>query len=139
MNIADIMTTDLFTLGMDSTVADIKLAFDTRGFHHVPILRDGTVVGIVSDRDVLRQISPLAYTDWANEQALKTLEKKAHQIMSRQLKTVRPDTGIKAAATAMLAGGVSCLLVTSEAGDLLGIVTSKDLLGYFIQQRESGV
>ena len=49
-------------------------------------------------------------------------------VMTRSVLTVTPDSTVEAAATLMLARGISGLFVVNAAGDLVGVVTEGDLL-----------
>jgi acetoin utilization protein AcuB len=85
-------------------------------------------VGIVSDRNVLKDISPYADTVGADNQALNTLVKKAHQIMTRKVITVSPEYTLEEAATTMLENEFSCLPVLERSGAIVGMVTKTDIL-----------
>ena len=89
-------------------------------------------MGVISDRDVLKEISPHVNTLSEDSRALKTLKKKAHQIMSRKPITVEPDTLVEDAASIMLQKNISCLPVVSPAGNIEGILSWKDILNHFI-------
>ena len=95
---------------------------------HIPIVDDNRLVGIVSDRDVLKELSPNADTDGADIHALNTLRKKAHQIMTRKVITISPEDTIEEAAAAMLEKKFNCLPVLERSGAVVGIITKTDLL-----------
>lgn len=52
--VADLMTTEVTTCGPDATVDDLMAAMTAQRMRHVPILRDGTLAGIVSIGDVVK-------------------------------------------------------------------------------------
>ena len=58
MKVAEIMTTSLVTVSLDDTLEKIKGIFDQIGFHHVLALGGSKLYGVISDRDVLRHLSP---------------------------------------------------------------------------------
>ena len=62
MTVSDIMTSEVITAGMDDTVEEIAKIFEQKHIHHIPILEGTRIVGVVSDRDVLKAISPFANT-----------------------------------------------------------------------------
>ena len=82
-------------------------------FKHLPVLEDGNLVGIVSQRDVLRYrgslLSPVVGA------------------MSRPVEWIAPDSTVGEAAATMVNGGFGCLPVVVD-GNLVGIVTTTDLL-----------
>ncbi len=128
MTVADIMTTEVITASMDDTLGGIRKVFQLNNFHHMPIIEDNRLVGIVSDRDVLKGLSPTADLAIADNRALKTLKKKAHQIMTRNVTTISPDDTVEEAAAVFLEMKFSCLPVLERSGNLVGIVTKTDLL-----------
>jgi len=65
----------------------------------------------------------------ANNHAINTLQRKAHQIMTREVVTISPDKDVNEAAVIMLENKFSCLPVVDEEADSIeGIVTKTDLL-----------
>ncbi len=82
----------------------------------------GRLLGLVSDRDVLRCFGPGRYPDQEVLGGISVAE-----IMSgHDLIVVRPDTLLLAAATEMLVHGISCLPVMAEE-KVVGILTSTDI------------
>ena len=134
MIVADMMTTEIITAGMDDTLGGIRKVFELNDCHHIPIIEDDRLVGIVSDRDVLKGLSPTADLAIADNRALKTLRKKAHQIMTRNVTTISPEDTIEEAATVFLKLKFSCLPVLERSGHLVGIITKTDLLASLLDK-----
>lgn len=128
MTIVEIMATEVTTAGMDDTLGEIRKVFELNHFHHIPIVDDNELVGIVSDRDVLRNLSPHVDSTWANNHDMLTLKKKAHQIMTREVITISPEDTIEAGAATMLENKFNCLPVLEQSGAIVGIVTKTDIL-----------
>lgn len=128
MIVSDIMTTEVITAGMDDTLGGIRKVLELHNCHHIPIVEDNELVGIVSDRDVLKGLSPTADLPIADNRALKTLKKKAHQIMTRHVITIGAQDSVEKAAAIFLEMNFSCLPVLGQSGDLVGIITKTDLL-----------
>ena len=128
MSVAEIMTTKVITASMDDSLGKVKELFEKNHFHHIPIVEDGMMVGIVSDRDVLKNLSPYIDSTWANNRDVNTLKKKTHQIMTRQVITVTPEDTIEEAADTMLEQKFNCLPVLDRSGAIVGIITKTDLL-----------
>ncbi len=128
MIVNEIMTTRVITIEMDDTLGQIQKIFEKHKFHHLLIVEDGELIGIISDRDVLKEISPHVNTISEDSRARQTLNKKAHQIMSRKPITVEPDTLVDDAASIMLKKNISCLPVVSPSGNIDGILSWKDIL-----------
>ena len=134
MNLNQIMTAKVITIGMDDTLGQIQNLFKKYKFHHVLVLDDEELIGVISDRDVLKEISPYVNTLSEDFRARKTLTKKAHQIMTRNPITVEPDVPVENAASIMLNKNISCLPVVSSSGDIEGILSWKDILTFYIQR-----
>jgi acetoin utilization protein AcuB len=78
MNVNEIMTAKVITIGMDDTLGQIQKIFEKHKFHHVLVLEDQELIGVISDRDVFKEISPHVNTLSEDSRARKTLTKKAH-------------------------------------------------------------
>ena len=127
MLIKEIMTTRVATVSMDDRLSVIKEIFEQAHFRHLLVVEDEVLVGVISDRDLLRAISPYLDTDAEMNRDTETLNRRAHQIMSRHPITISPGLSLQDAAAIMLQQHVSCLPVL-ENGALVGIVSWKDLL-----------
>ncbi|MNO53527.1 inosine 5'-monophosphate dehydrogenase [compost metagenome] len=127
MLIKEIMTTRVATVSMDDRLGVIKAIFEQAHFRHLLVLEDDVLVGVISDRDLLRALSPYLDTDAEMNRDTETLNRRAHQIMSREPITISPERSLQEAASIMLEQHVSCLPVL-ENGALVGIVSWKDLL-----------
>ncbi|MFQ1803046.1 CBS domain-containing protein [Aeromonas veronii] len=127
MHIRDIMTTRVATVSMDDRLSVIKDIFEQAHFRHLLVLEEGELVGVISDRDLFRAISPYLDSEAEMSRDTETLTKRAHQIMSRQLITIASHLTVRDGVKLMLEKGVSCLPVL-ENGALVGIISWKDFL-----------
>jgi acetoin utilization protein AcuB len=134
MIVNKIMTIEVITIGMDDTLEQIQNLFEKHKFHHLLITEDEELIGIISDRDVLKEISPYLNTLSEDTRSRETLKKKAHQIMTRQPITVEPDTFVDDAANIMLKKNISCLPVVSPSGNIQGILSWRDILKFYIER-----
>lgn len=131
--VADWMTTHPTAVDMDTQLGAIHQLMTEHGFHHVLVTDAGCVVGIISDRDVLRSLSPRALKErLATASDIATLNKRAHQIMSRTLISVQPSSSMPEAAALMLEHHINCLPVI-EAGTCQGVLTAADLLRWCVE------
>jgi len=136
--VRDIMTRGVITMGMDRTVAEAKDLFDKHGLHHLVVLERGQVAGIVSDRDVLRWVSPFVGKMMERPQDVRRLEHPVHQIMSRDVVTIPPEASLEMAASRLVRHRVGCLPVTRgprDARRLVGIVTWRDLVRWMAERQ----
>lgn len=129
-----IMTSRLVTIEMDDSLRVIQDVFRQVKFHHLVVADEGKLVGMLSERDFLKAISPFVNTLSETERDQATMEKRVHQIMSLHPHTVLKSCPIEKAAKMMLERGVSCLPVTNSDGMVEGILTWKDLIKVFFRQ-----
>lgn len=127
-SIRDIMTSRVVTIEMDDSLEVIREIFKKVRFHHLLVVDNEKLVGVISDRDVLKAISPYVGTMSETDRDRATLNKRAHQIMSHHPVTVRHSCSLQEAAQLMLIRGVSCLPVTTVDGVIQGVVTWKDMV-----------
>ncbi|MEZ4273662.1 MAG: CBS domain-containing protein [Nitrospirales bacterium] len=122
------MTIRVVTIEMDDSLEVVRDIFKKVRFHHLLVVDNEKLVGIISDRDMLKAVSPFVGTMSETTRDQATLNKRAHQIMSHHPVTVRSSCSLQEAAQLMLARGISCLPVTTADGEVLGMVTWKDVL-----------
>ncbi|QXC35641.1 MULTISPECIES: CBS domain-containing protein [Aeromonas] len=127
LHIRDIMTTRVATVSMDDRLGVIKDIFEQAHFRHLLVLEEEELVGVISDRDLFRAISPYLDSEAEMSRDTETLNRRAHQIMSRQLVTIAPNLPLRDGIKLMLEKNVSCLPVL-ENGALVGIISWKDFL-----------
>ena len=126
--VEDSMTREVVTLSPEATAKEALALCRERRIRHLPVVEDGKLVGIVSDRD-LRSATP-AFGDPARAAALE--EVRVSSVMARDVLTARPEDPIEAAANRMREARVGCLPVV-EGEDLVGIVTASDVMGALVQ------
>ena len=135
MNVESIMTRKVITVELDDTLETIREIFDNVKFHHLLVVGNQGLLGVISDRDLLRGLSPFVGMLDQHPPDLAVLNKKAHQIMSREPVAVDKETSIEAAVNLLLSENVSCLPVTSPEGDVEGILTWKDIFKAYLSNK----
>jgi len=126
--VEQIMTTHVVTVDMDVTLKDIREIFEHASFHHILVTENKKLVGIISDRDLLKTISPYANTPSERTRDAATLKKRAHQIMTRRPITIAVDGSILEAIRSFVDQKISCLPVLNHDGSVAGILTWRDVL-----------
>ena len=131
----DWMTRKLVTLSPEASVAEALTLCRERRIRHIPILEEGRLIGIVSDRD-LRDASP-ALGDAQRASALQEI--RVGDVMTREVSTADPQDSIENLAQEMYELKIGSLPVVAEGPmvdeglavaeeELLGIVTSSDVM-----------
>jgi len=126
LTVRDMMTTAVITMRANETVrcadVDMKLA----NIRHVPVVDDaGRLVGIMSDRDILRSLGA-------------GTTPKVGDIMTRQVRTVQETTPADLAAEILLEHKIGALPVVGEDGHLVGLVTETDFVHIALRAIASG-
>ena len=139
MKVSDVMTRDVITVPRSASLKEAASVLVQRGISGVPVVDDGKVVGVFSQRDLLfkEQGKPDA-THWltwltgpmAVSDRPKLEAHTAGEAMTAPAVTVEADASVSTAARLMLEAGVSRLPVL-ENGTLAGIVTRTDLVRVF--------
>jgi acetoin utilization protein AcuB len=133
MNIESIMLTNIQTASMDHTLAEVKELLDESGLQHIMVVdEDYTLLGVISDRDIMASISPNIGTINEKDKDRETLKKKAHQIMTRNPVTISKGASVPAAAHRILTTPGSCLPVVDSNNRAIGFVSWKEVMAKLI-------
>ena len=82
---------------------------------------------IISDRDLLKALSPNIGTAAESVRDAATLNKKVHQIMSRNVISLLPSTPIYQVISTFIQHNISCIPIIDIDGKLVGILTWRDI------------
>ena len=122
------MTKPVVTVTLDDTLRLVKHTFDNAKFHHLLVVEEGKLYGVISDRDLLKSISPFIGTVQETVHDKFTLNKKAHQIMTRKPITLTPSADVYEAISLFNQYSISCIPIVNEKGAPVGIVSWRDIL-----------
>lgn len=128
LRVRDAMTREVVTLGPESSAAEAWAVCQEMGIRHLPIVEEGRLVGLVSDRD-LRDVSPPRGSGGESD-TLGWVRMK--DIMSTALVTIHPLDTIDHAAREIYEHKIGALPVVAE-GQLVGIITSTDMMRILIE------
>jgi CBS domain-containing protein len=121
ISVHEFMTKDLVTVRETDDLALAESLLRLGGIRHLPVVRDHKLVGILTQRDVLR--SGESGRPGARELAVS-------EVMTKSPTAVRPRSGLGQAARLMLERKYGCLPVCEEDGTLVGIVTEADFVRF---------
>lgn len=122
------MTKTLFTVGMDDSLKRVKDLFNNLKIHHVLVVENKKICGLISDRDLLKHLNPKVELRAATRQDLACLNLKAHQIMTRNPITLGLDASGQDAVALFNEHSISCIPVLNDDGQPVGILTIHDIL-----------
>ncbi|ABB14761.1 acetoin utilization AcuB family protein [Carboxydothermus hydrogenoformans] len=128
MLVKDIMTRELITVKSTDTIREAMAKGHEKRIRHLPVVDDGKLVGIVSDRD-LRYACPSPFTGEKNGECWQI---KVGDIMQKRVVTAHPLDPVEEAAKMMLENRVGCLPVLLD-DELVGIITQGDIVMAFAE------
>lgn len=134
VTVASIMSKNLITLKPNDELSHAELLFKKNKIRHIPVVENGAIIGMLSYTDLLR-ISFVDAVDDDAEEVDGTVYNlfTMHQVMTKNVITISAETTIKEAAALFLKGEFHALPVVQD-GKITGIVTTTDLLRYFINE-----
>lgn len=129
MKIENIMNKNLLSLSMDSSLSTAKELFENNKVHHLIVTDDdGSLAGIMTDRDLYKHLSPTVGTSQETHRDTALMHKKLHQIMAREVITIKAEQSLSEAAVLLHEHHISCLLIVNTQNKPVGIITWRDLL-----------
>jgi acetoin utilization protein AcuB len=129
MDVRSFMTARVVTVEMDDRLDVVKQIFDTLKFHHLLVVDNRKkLIGIVSDRDLLKALSPYVGSAAETTRDIATLNKRVHQIMSRNPLTLHPGATMADCVQLFLAHRISCIPIVDAEFRPVGVVSWRDVL-----------
>jgi CBS domain-containing protein len=120
VKVRDLMRTrGLLTVTEEDSIAAAQRLMGWGGVRHVPVLREGKVIGVLTDHDVLR---------YRAETGGGGAHDAVRLYMSSPAVTVAPDADLAHASALMVGKRISSLVVVDAAGRLVGVLTTTDLV-----------
>lgn len=125
--VQDVMTKEVVSVSPSTVLLDAALLLRASALRHLPVVEDGRLVGILTERDVQRcapsRLIPITEDGYNAVFAETTVDR----VMTREPKTVSSQTPLREAIKVMQQGKYGCLPVVDD-GALVGILTRGDLI-----------
>jgi CBS domain-containing protein len=121
------MSKDIEVVDRNDTLLAVEERMATKQLRHLPVLEQGDIVGIVTQRDLFKAAmsSAMGYGEKAQKAYLQSIRVK--EIMTYPVVTIAPDTSVAAAVAILITKGIGCLPVV-DGTTLVGMLTKTDLL-----------
>jgi PAS domain S-box-containing protein len=114
--LSQIMSSPVESVPSDLSILEASKIMGVKHIKRLPILKDGKLVGIVTQTDLVRALT--SYGMWRD----------ISEIMSRDIAGIRRNASVAEAAEIMTSRKISCIMVI-DGESVVGVLTEKDLLG----------
>jgi len=128
MKVSKLMSENIVTVEMEDRLSKVKDIFNKTNFHHLLVVDSGRLTGVISDRDLLKSLSPKIDSIAATTMDLACLNKKVHQIMTRKPISINSDASVKDAIDVFNTNRISCIPIISNEGNPVGILSWRDIM-----------
>jgi CBS domain-containing protein len=134
LTVAEIMTREPYTLGPDDTLASARKLMAEHHIRHIPVLSaEGTLIGVVTQRDVLAASDSRVMSRKGEAREEKYVALSA--IMTTPVQTVDENASLRGTAMHLQKNKLGCLPVLRK-GKLVGIITDSDFIAIAINLME---
>ena len=132
--VSTIMTKNVVKLNVSDNLTKAETLFKKHHIRHIPVVKENTIIGMLSYTDLLRISFADEVDDEENSIDITVYNMfSVEQVMTKNLTTIVPATTIKEAAEILSKNEFHALPVL-ENDVLVGIVTTTDLIKYLIDQ-----
>ncbi|MEE9258206.1 MAG: CBS domain-containing protein [Nitrospinaceae bacterium] len=127
------MTQDVMTVTPEDKLDRVFFLFNFENIRHVPVMENGRLVGILSDRDLKKVLGPAKkFLERTDGSTVTISIRKVRTIMKRGVLTIGPDERAADAAAIMAKRKIGALPVVQKK-KLVGIITATDILRAFVK------
>lgn len=138
MKVSAVMTRGPITVTSQHSLEQALDLMDRNDFRHLPVVDEGRLLGIVSERDLLEGLGRMPGAPSTSERRVGDRPGSVGEIAHRNVRSVSPGTPLDAVASVLVGLGIGCLPVL-EGDKLTGIVTEMDVLAHFRDSCRSGL
>lgn len=132
--ISMIMTQNVITLNRDDNLEKAERLFKDYHIRHIPVVQDNVIIGMLSYSDLLRlSFADVIDTDDNTADVMVYNMFTIDQVMKKKIVSVSPSNSIKEVAEILAREEFHALPVVNN-NQLIGIVTTTDLINYLLKQ-----
>jgi acetoin utilization protein AcuB len=135
--VKNIMTSPVLTVEPNDIMTKVQDIFQSNDFHHLPVVNNGKVVGIISKSDFYRLQSAFTFFRREREEAYNNAIMRSllvKEVMSKQVASVQLTDSVSLAAAFFRENLFHCLPVVDGDEILVGIITPFDLLNFAFKE-----
>jgi len=132
--VSEFMTTQVRTVSPFDPISVVQELFDKHNIHHIPVVKDRNLVGMISKLDYIR------FTQGNHPNACEVLVEdscspgiKAVDVMTKHLATLEPSDRINVALD-IFAGNLFHAIPIVDNGELVGILTTLDIINVLMEE-----
>ena len=133
MLVHDWMTKNPITVEADTPFLEARLILKDKRIRHLLVVQRGTLVGVVTDRDLKEAAPSGASTLDVYEMNYLLLKVTIRELIKRDPITIGPDEPVERAARLMHDQKIGCLPVVDAGGQLVGLITETDMLAAMVE------
>ncbi|MFW5876004.1 MAG: CBS domain-containing protein [Myxococcota bacterium] len=135
MRVEEIMIRDPIVLNEEDDLSQIRRGMEHFHLRHLPVVDGDKLVGLISQRDILKFAVSALERAGAAHQREEWLEEHTFvaEVMQRDVFTVRADTSVAEAAQVLADTKFGCVPVVDDEQRLVGIVTETDMLRLLVK------
>jgi acetoin utilization protein AcuB len=128
VSVSLVMSQPVLTVPSDAPLRRARDLMREQRIHHLMVEDRGRIVAILSDRDLWRALSPWADSPTGTTRDASTLDHPVFRVATYRLVTIPVTASIEEATARLVDHGISALPVVDDRDEIVGIVTSRDLL-----------
>ncbi|MFA6570908.1 MAG: CBS domain-containing protein [Bacteroidota bacterium] len=130
--IGEIMTKDVFTVELEDLVRKADEIMRIQKIRHVPVVDNKKIIGLITDRGLIEYTLRRIYDYEDNvEDSGKNKIMDFESIMNKEVQLIYPEDTVQKAVQLMVKKKIDCLLVVDWDKNLIGIITTYDILLFF--------
>jgi len=132
MQIKDWMSRKIVTVDEETPIVQASKILNDRQIRHLPVTREGWLVGMIRARDVQEALPSHSAGLSAQELYFLLSEVKVRDIMQPDPITIQSEQTVEVAAVRMLSHKITALPVIGDGGELVGIISQGDVFRVLI-------
>ncbi len=126
--VGEVMTPRVISIGAEDRLLTVDDIMTLGQLRHLPVVRSGELVGVISERDLLRASPSHLELQDVEERRFFLNSIEVQQAMSSPAIVIGAKASLRQAAELMVAKDIGCLPVTDDSGELQGMLSRRDVL-----------